>query len=222
MTHPRQPWEQAIAGAWLQWQLLRHRHPSLWPRGLRLLLLALTMGITVLAGAQLVWRSEWRLLEEARAAESLLKKAFEDKVRQARHLPVLRRQKSTVASQLAQLEQQLPDKSEMEALLSEINQAGVARGLQFELFKPGTVTLAHHYAELPIEIRLTGDFHALAGFVSDIANLPRIVTLDQLSLQQLREGVQSFSCIARTYRYLDHEEQRQQTRASAASRPVRQ
>jgi type IV pilus assembly protein PilO len=94
----------------------------------------------------------------------------------------------------------------MDALLSEINQAGINRGLQFELFKPGQVRLHDFYAELPIEIKLTGNYHALAGFTSDIANLQRIVTLDRIAITQLREGVQSFEGVVHTFRYLDKDE----------------
>jgi type IV pilus assembly protein PilO len=94
----------------------------------------------------------------------------------------------------------------MDALLSEISQAAVLRGLQIELFKPGQLRISQHYAELPIEIRLSGSFHALAGFVSDIANMPRIVTIDRISINQQREGVLSFECVAHAFRYLEHAE----------------
>ena len=101
---------------------------------------------------------------------------------------------------------QLPNKSEVEALLVEITQAGLGRGLQFELFKPGQVKLHDYYAELPIEIKLTGNYHALAGFASDIANLQRIVTLDRVAIIQLRDGLQSFEGVIHTFRYLNKEE----------------
>ena len=130
---------------------------------------------------------------------------FRNKLAQAINLPELRKQKSQVEEYVTQLEKQLPGKAEMDALLSEINQAGVGRGLQFELFKPGQLQLTEHYAELPIAIKLTGNYHALAGFVSDIANLPRIVTIDNLSISQQKDG-QIFEAIVHTYRYLDKAE----------------
>jgi type IV pilus assembly protein PilO len=142
--------------------------------------------------------------------------------RVARHLAqgldVLRQQKAQVQSQVEKLEQQLPGKSEMDALLSEINQVGVNRGLQFELFKPGQVRLHDYYAELPIEIKLSGNYHALAGFVSDIANLQRIVTLDRIAITQLREGLQSFEGLIHTFRYLDKEEIALQKRLAEESK----
>jgi type IV pilus assembly protein PilO len=106
------------------------------------------------------------------------------------------------------LEKQLPNKAEMDALLSDINQAGIGRGLQFELFRPGSVILRDYHAELPIAIRLSGRFHDLGGFVSDIANLSRIVMLDSLSLQAAKDagGPLALEATARTYRYLDEEE----------------
>ena len=113
------------------------------------------------------------------------------------------------------LSRQLPSKSEMDALLSEINQAGTGRGLQFELFKPGQVQLQAHYAELLIEIRLSGNYHAFAGFVSDVANFPRVVTIDRLAINQQKDGVQIFDAVMHAYRYLDKEELSLQTKQAS-------
>ena len=162
--------------------------------------------MVVMAGGWLVWTAQWEALASGQAEELRQKQAFTEKVRQSGHLDILRQQKIKVQSQVDKLEQQLPGKSEMDALLSEINQAGINRGLQFELFKPGQVRLHDFYAELPIEIKLTGNYHALAGFTSDIANLQRIVTLDRIAITQLREGVQSFEGVVHTFRYLDKDE----------------
>lgn len=189
-----------------QFQGLQGRHPSSWPVIPRTLC-GLAVGLlVVIIGGWLLWRAQWEQLASGRAEEEREKQAFVEKIHQASHLDRLRQQKALVQSQVEKLEQQLPDKSEMDALLSEINQAGINRHLQFELFKPGQIRLHDYYAELPIEIKLSGNYHALAGFVSDIASLPRIVTLNQISITQLREGVQGFEGVIHTFRYLDKEE----------------
>lgn len=189
-----------------QFQGLRGRHPAAWPLVPRLLCGMAVAALVIGSGGWLVWSAQWEELALGQAEEERQKKTFIEKLSQVGHLDVLRQQKVQVQSQVEQLEQQLPGKSEMDALLSEINQAGVNRGLQFELFKPGPVRLHEYYAELPIEIKLTGNYHALAGFSSDIANLPRIVTLDRIAITQLREGLQNFEGVIHTFRYLDKEE----------------
>ena len=189
-----------------QFQGLQGRHPGNWPFIPRLLCGLAVAVLVIIAGGWLVWSAQWEELAIGQAEEERQKKTFIEKVRQAGHLDILRNQKTQVQSQVEKLEQQLPGKSEMDALLSEINQAGVSRGLQFELFKPGQVRLHDYYAELPIEIKLTGNYHALAGFTSDIANLQRIVTLDRIAIMQLRDGLQSFEGVIHTFRYLDKEE----------------
>ena len=188
-----------------QFRGLRYRHPGLWPPLPRLIVLLAFMLLTVVAGAWLFWLDQWADLEQGRIEEEKIRQTFVDKLSQSQSLDVLRKQKASVLAQVELLEQQLPGKAEMDALLSEINQAGVGRGLQFELFKPGQLQLKAHYAELPIEIKLSGSYDALAGFVSDIANLPRIVTLDHLSIHRQKD-TQSFEAIAHTYRYLDKAE----------------
>jgi type IV pilus assembly protein PilO len=122
-----------------------------------------------------------------------------------------------VVARVEILGRQLPGKSEMDSLLSEINQAGAGRGLQFELFKPGQLQLRPHYAELPIDIKLTGNYHALAGFVADIANLPRVVTIDHLMITQQKEGLQTFEAVVHTYRYLDKQETADQEKRSLSN-----
>lgn len=201
---------RSVAGdAWLRWRVqfrgLRDRHPGLWPPLPRVLLLAVFMLLTVATGAWLFWMDQWADLEQGRIEEEKIRQTFVDKVRQSQSLDLLRKQKASVLAQVELLEQRLPGKAEMDALLSEINQAGVGRGLQFEWFKPGQVQVKEHYAELPIEIKLSGSYDALAGFVSDIANLPRIVTIDHLSIHRQKDG-QLFEAIVHTYRYLDKAE----------------
>ncbi len=200
-----------------QFRGLEGRHPGLWPPLPRALCAIGLMILLVGAGGWLVWLPQWEDLDRGRQNEQRLRAEFEVKVTQAQHLDSLRRQKAEVQRQVSQLERQLPGKADMDALLAGISQAGVARGLQFELFKPGQLQFADYYAELPIEIRLSGNFHALAGFVSDVANLPRIVTLDSIAIAQQREGALAFTGVAHAYRYLDPAEAAQR-KPSADSR----
>jgi type IV pilus assembly protein PilO len=115
------------------------------------------------------------------------------------------------------LEKQLPSKAEMDALLSDINQAGLGRSLQFELFRPGTVVVKDYYAELPIAVRVTGRYHDMGAFAADIANLSRIVTLNNIALAPAKDGSLTMDATARTFRYLDAEEQNMQKKAAAAA-----
>lgn len=138
--------------------------------------------------------------------EEKLRNEYKDKVRQAINLDNLRKQKEQVGEYVATLEKQLPSKAEMDALLSDINQAGLGRGLQFELFKPGQVVVKDYYAELPINIKVSGHYHDVGAFTSDIANLPRIVTLNNLNLTAGKDGVLTLDAIAKTFRYLDKDE----------------
>lgn len=139
-------------------------------------------------------------------------------MQQAINLQALRKQKEQVGEYVASLEKQLPSKAEMDALLSDINQAGLGRGLQFELFKPGQVVVKDYYAELPIDIKVSGSYHDVGAFTSDIANLPRIVTLNNLSLVATKDGVLALDAIAKTFRYLDKDEVAAQRKASGADK----
>jgi len=201
-----------------QFQGLQGRHPATWRIIPRLLCAFGVSLMVVMAGGWLVWTAQWEALASGQAEELRQKQAFTEKARQSGHLDILRQQKIQVQSQVDKLEQQLPGKSEMDALLSEINQAGINRGLQFELFKPGQVRLHDFYAELPIEIKLTGNYHALASFTSDIANLQRIVTIDSIAITQLREGLQSFEGVIHTFRYLDKDEMASQRKTAEDSK----
>ncbi len=192
-----------------QFEGLEGRHPGLWPPLPRMLCPLLAAIMVITAGGWLVWSTQWETLESGAQAERKLRAEFERKVAQAQHLDSLRKQKTEVEAQVLQQERQLPGKADIDALLADISQMGAVRGLQFDLFKPGPLKLGEHYAELPIEIRLSGSYHALAGFVSDIANMSRIVTVDRISLTQLREGVLAFECVAHTFRYLDAAEAEQ-------------
>lgn len=200
-----------------QFQGLQGRHPGLWPIVPKSLLsIGLFAGLLALAYA-FYWRDLLSDLEIKEQQEASLKKEYQDKLAQAINLESLRRQKEQVGQYVVQLEKQLPSKAEMDALLSDINQAGVGRGLQFELFRPGQVIVREYYAELPINVRVTGTYHDIGGFTSDLANLPRIVTLNNLAIQQIDRNntTLSLEAVAKTFRYLDAEEINQQRREAA-------
>lgn len=145
------------------------------------------------------------------AKEVTLRTDYSKKMTQAVNLEALRKQREQVQQFVTQLERQLPSKSEMDALLSDVNQAGLGRNLQFDLFRPGQVVVKEYYAELPIAIKVTGRYHDIGAFASDIAHLSRIVTLGNLSIGPLtgkdnKDGLLSMEGNAKTYRYLDSEE----------------
>jgi type IV pilus assembly protein PilO len=149
-------------------------------------------------------------LEALRLKEPQLKTTYKDRLGQAVNLGEYRKQKLQVQEYVTQLEKQLPGKAEMDALLSDINQAGLGRGLQFELFRPGQIQVKDYYAELPIAIRVTGRYHDVGSFAADVANLSRIVTLQNLNLTPVgprdASGMLAMDATARTYRYLDASE----------------
>jgi type IV pilus assembly protein PilO len=198
-----------------QFRGLNGRHPGLWPIAPRLLCALGALALVVFLGWYVYWSPQLEELETGRQEEVKLREAYKDKVRQAINLDALRKQKEQVGEYVATLEKQLPSKAEMDALLSDINQAGLGRGLQFELFKPGQVVVKDYYAELPINIKITGSYHDVGAFTSDIANLPRIVTLNNLTLTNQKEGGPlSLDAVAKTFRYLDRDEVEAQRQAS--------
>ena len=160
----------------------------------------------VVGGWWFDWSDQLGLLEAREREEATLKEDWVGKKRQAVNLPEYRRQLSEIDRQFGALLKQLPNRSEMESLLADINQAGLGRGLQFELFKPGTEVMKDFYAELPIAVRVTGSYHDLGEFVGDVAQMPRIVTLNDIAIETQKEGVLKFDATAMTYRYLDDEE----------------
>lgn len=192
--------------------------PSLWPALPRnLLFVAVCLG--VVAALWFFWLKgvdEELVAEKAR--EEQLRATYRSKLVQAVNLDALRKQLEQVQQYVTQLEKQLPSKAEMDALLSDINQAGLGRSLQFELFRPGQVVVREYYAELPIVIRVTGKYHDVGLFAADIANLSRIVTLNNLSLTPIatRDGYLTMEGVAKTFRYLDPEEIAAQQKAKGA------
>jgi type IV pilus assembly protein PilO len=197
--------EQAAA----QFRGLDSRQPGQWPILPKLATwVALAAGVVIL-GWLLLLQGKKEELDAERAKEPSLKTSYRSKLTQAVNLPELRKQKLQVEEYVTQLEKQLPGKAEMDALLSDINQAGIGRGLQFELFRPGSVAVKDYYAELPIAVKVSGRYHDIGAFAADIANLSRIVTLHDVTIATpTREGgaLLSMDATARTYRYLDQAE----------------
>ena len=195
--------EQAAA----QFRGLDTRQPGQWPLLPKIGSWVLLAAVVVLLGWFLMLSAKNDELEAERGKEPSLKSDYRGKLGQAVNLPELRKQKQQVEEYVTQLEKQLPGKAEMDALLSDINQAGIGRGLQFELFRPGSVSVKDYYAELPISVRVTGRYHDIGAFAADVANLSRIVTLHDLTVAppsgQKDSGLLSMDAIARTYRYLD-------------------
>jgi len=205
-----------------QFRGLDPRQPGQWPL---LPKLVAWIGSALLAfiGVWYVFIFDFQSqLSDATDKEEQLKHEYRDKLGKALALEDLRKQKLQVLEFVNQLERQLPSKSEMDALLSDINQSGVGRGLQFDLFKPGQIKVNDYYAELPVTLRITGTFHDMGAFASDIANLSRIVTLHDISLgavggKDARPDGKRLTLVmdatARTYRYLDPEEIASQKKA---------
>jgi type IV pilus assembly protein PilO len=189
-----------------QFQDLQGRAPGLWPLAPRLLCAAGVMVAVIVAGYFLYWSGQFETQEALAAQESTLRDEYRSKIAQAVNLETLQAQKIQVDQSVERLEKQLPSKAEMAALLSDINQAGVGRGLQFKLFRPDQVVVRDYYAELPIAIELSGSYHDLGAFAADMAHLPRIVTLNNMRLKTDKDGSLTLEAIAKTFRYLDADE----------------
>ena len=203
-----------LAQARQQFLGLDPRDPASWPvlpRGALFAAVALAIGAALWL---LVLRDAAGELQVEREREASLQADFLRKLPQALSLEGLKRQREQVLQQVAQLEKQLPGRSGMDALLSDINQAGLARNLHFDLFRPGQVSVKAYYAELPIALKVTGRYHDVGAFAADIAHLSRIVTLSNLSITPARDGALVMEATAKTFRYLDPEEVSAQRKAS--------
>jgi type IV pilus assembly protein PilO len=186
-----------------------------WPILPKLVALLLLLIGLVAAGYWFDWRNQIEQLDAARQKEQQLRTSFLDKQKQAVNLEAYRQQLATIEQEFGEMLKQLPNKSEMEALLTDINQAGLGRGLQFQLFKPAQQERrSEFYAELPITIKLTGNYHDMGAFASDVSQLPRIVTLNDLTLTANKDGELTMDATARTYRYLDDAEVAAQRKAA--------
>jgi type IV pilus assembly protein PilO len=202
-------------GVLLQFEDLDPNDPSRWPPLPRALALLAVTCLMVL-GLWFFWVSDYAAeLEQASARELQLKNDFKTKLTQAANLEFLKKQRDQVEAYVKHLESQLPSRAEMSALLFSINQLGQKRNLQFELFRPGQVVVKPYYAELPVSIRVIGNFHDFGSFASDVAFLPRIATLGNISIAAKTESSMVFDATLKTYRYLDTEEAAAQQRKPA-------
>jgi type IV pilus assembly protein PilO len=194
---------------------LNPRDIGTWPVLPKLGVLLLLVLIILGAGYMLDWSAQWDELTAAHAKEDSLRSAFLDRKRQAINLEAYRKQLADIEQSFGAMLKQLPNRSEMEALLSDINQAGLGRGLQFELFKPASAEImSDFYAELPIQIKVIGNYHDIGAFASDVSQLSRIVTLNNLGLAIDKDGNLMMDATARTFRYLDEEEVASQRKAA--------
>lgn len=209
-----------FAQAQQQFRGLNPNEPGQWPLLPKLATFAAVVVAVVAVGWFTLLTDKHDELEAERNREPALRADYRGKLAQAVNLEELRKQKIQVQEYVTQLEKQLPGKAEMDALLSDINQAGLGRGLQFELFKPGQVAVRDYYAELPISIKVTGRYHDIGSFAADIANLSRIVTLHDLQITPAQGGGGTLvmDALTRTYRYLDQSEIDAQRQAQAAAK----
>ena len=198
-----------------QFRNLDPKDPSLWPAAPKLMLCVAIAALTTLVAWMLLLKDYEAELETTRQEETRLREDYQKKLVKAANLDALKKQREQVQLFVTQLEKQLPSKAEMAALLSDINQAGLGRSLQFELFRPGGVIVKEYYAELPINVRVSGNYHDMGAFASDIAHLSRIVTLNNISIvpavasgagKSVGNGSLVMDATARTFRYLDPEE----------------
>ncbi len=193
---------------------LNPREIGTWPLLPKVLALVMIFVAVVLAGFLLDWREQYEMLDRVQGEEGQLRTQYASKKAKAINYDLYRAQLVEIEQAFGALLKQLPNKSEMDALLTDINQAGLGRGLQFELFRPAAQErMADFYAELPISIRITGSYHDMGAFASDIAQLPRIVTLNDMTITN-DKGVLAMDAVAKTYRYLDEDEVAKQRRAA--------
>lgn len=195
---------QAIAD---DFRYMNPNDPGAWPLVPKITILLGLLIALLLGGWWFVWADQLSELESKQKEEETLRQQYLEKKRQAVNLDLYTQQLAEIDRSFGALLKQLPDKSEVDALLVEINQAGLGRGLQFELFRPGAEVIKDFYAELPIAVKINGTYHDFGAFAADIAKLPRIVTLNNISIAPLRDsGVLTLDATTKTFRYLDEEE----------------
>jgi len=211
-----------MAGVLDQFRNLNTRDPGSWPTLPKLGLLVLLLAAILVAAYFLDWQGQIEQLEAGRQEEEKLKQEYVDKKKQAVNIDLLRAQLREIETSFGALLKQLPNRSQMEALLVDINQAGLGRGLQFELFRPApSETVRDFYAELPIAVKVTGNYHDMGAFASDIGQLPRIVTLNDINLNVGKDGTLTMDTVAKTFRYLDDEEVAAQRAAAKAAKAAK-
>ena len=206
---------QAIAD---DFRYLNPNDPGAWPLIPKLTMLLGLFAALLLAGWWFLWSDQLAELEGKQKEEETLKQQYLDKKRQAVNLDLHIEQLAEIDRSFGALLKQLPNKSEIEALLIEVNQAGLGRGLQFELFRPGGEQVRDFYAELPIAVKINGGYHDFGAFAADIAKLPRIVTLNNISIVPGKDGVLALDATTKTFRYLDEEEVARQKKAAQGAK----
>jgi len=195
------------------------KDPGTWMLAPKLVVLVAILAAIPVAGYFGLWQGQIEELERGLAQEQALKKDYLAKKTQAINLDLHRQQLREIDTQFGALLKQLPNKSQMDALLVDINQAGLSRGLQFELFKPAAGEQAREfYSELPIQVKVIGTYHDMGAFAADVGQLPRIVTLNDVAIETGRDGNLTMDVTARTFRYLDEEEVANQRKAAAAKK----
>lgn len=217
---PKIDLQQSLNALTRQFQNLDPKDPSLWPLAPKVML-CVFIAVAVAVVAWFAKLSEYEAeLEAERAKELTLRQDYQTKLIKAVSLDALKRQREQVQQYVIQLEKQLPSKAEMAALLSDINQAGLGRSLQFDLFRPGQIVVREYYAELPIAVRVTGKYHDMGAFASDIAHLSRIVTLNNIAIAPAGKDSSALTmdATARTFRYLDPDEIQAQKQAAAGAK----
>ncbi len=195
---------------------LNPKTPGAWPWAAKTMAFALIFLGVVVVGALLDWQDQWDGLNRVKVEEDTLKESFLNKKRQAVNLDLIKKQLLETQESFGALLKQLPNKSEMDALLTDINQAGLGRGLQFELFRPGAESIQGSFAEQPISIKVIGSYDDLGKFSSDISMLPRIVTLNEIVITPAGGGL-VMEAVAKTFRYLDEDELAAQKKAAKSA-----
>ncbi|HSO06768.1 MAG TPA: type 4a pilus biogenesis protein PilO [Pelomicrobium sp.] len=200
---------------------LRHlnpRDPGGWPGVVKVVALLALLALIIGGGYWYVWQDQFDTLEAREAEELKLKETYLAKKKEAVNLDIYKQQLADIEQTFGAMLKQLPNKAEMDALITDINQAGLGRGLQFDLFKPAPRETTHDfYAELPIAVKVTGNYHDMGAFASDVAQLPRIVTLNNIAIETAKEGL-VLNAVAKTYRYLDDAEVAAQRKAQQAAK----
>ena len=197
---------------------LNIREVGNWPVLPKLFILTAIVVVIVALGALLDWKDQYEALEQDRVEETKLKDQYSQKKAKAINFDLYVQQLKEVEQSFGALVKQLPNRAEIDALLTDINQAGLGRGLTFELFKPASQEkMEDFYAELPISIRITGNYHDMGAFASDVAQLPRIVTLNDVAIAN-EKGTLTLEAVAKTFRYLDEEEVAKQRAATKAAK----
>jgi type IV pilus assembly protein PilO len=191
------------------------KQPGNWPWPIKAGAMVVIFVVLQIAAYFLLWAQQKEQIEKGQADVAKQKEVFLEKKKLAVNLDSYKQQRAEIEQAFGALLKQLPNKSEMDALLIDINQAGLGRGLAFDLFKPATTeNFTEFYAELPVNIKVTGNYHDLGAFASDVAKMPRIVLLTDLKLDPPKDGLLSMEAVAKTYRYLDEEEVSKQRKAA--------